>query len=77
MQNLAREVRARDSTIKELADKLSETAEAAEAAASAAQTMNEQRKIACAEVERLKGDSEKQLESSKSKVLILCQHLLF
>ncbi|XP_006364807.1 switch-associated protein 70 [Solanum tuberosum] len=68
LQNLAREIRARDSTIKELADKLSETAEAAEAAASAAQTMNEQRKIACAEVERLKADSEKQLESSKSKL---------
>lgn len=68
LQNLAREIRARDSTIKELADKLSETAEAAEAAASAAQTMNEQRKIACAEVEHLKGDSEKQLESSKSKL---------
>ncbi|OIT32627.1 PREDICTED: switch-associated protein 70 [Nicotiana attenuata] len=68
LQNLAREVRARDSTIKELADKLSETAEAAESAASAAQIMNEQRKIACAEVERIKGDSEKQLESSKSKL---------
>ncbi|KAK4373136.1 hypothetical protein RND71_008520 [Anisodus tanguticus] len=68
LQNLAREIRARDSMIKELADKLSETAEAAEPAASAAQTMNEQRKIACAEVERLKGDSEKQLESSKSKL---------
>ncbi|XP_060213854.1 uncharacterized protein LOC132641020 [Lycium barbarum] len=68
LQNLSREIRARDSTIKELANKLSETAEAAEAAASAAQTMNEQRKIACAEVERLKGDSEKQLESSKSKL---------
>lgn len=75
LQNLAREIRARDSTIKELADKLSETAEAAEAAASAAQTMNEQRKIACAEVERLKADSEKQLESSKSKVLILYHYL--
>lgn len=70
MQNLAKEIRARDSTIKELADKLSETAEAAEAAASAAQTMNEQRKIACAQVDHLKGDSEKQLELSKSKVLI-------
>lgn len=68
LQNLAREIRARDSTIKELADQLSETAEAAEAAASAAQTMNEQRKIACAEVERLKADSEKQLVSSKSKL---------
>ncbi|CAN4097483.1 unnamed protein product [Withania somnifera] len=68
LKNLAREIRARDSTIKELADKLSETAEAAEAAASAAQTMNEQRTIACAEVELIKGDSEKQLESSKSKL---------
>ncbi|XP_016572863.1 switch-associated protein 70 isoform X1 [Capsicum annuum] len=68
LQNLAKEIRARDSTIKELADKLSETAEAAEAAASAAQTMNEQRKIACAQVDHLKGDSEKQLELSKSKL---------
>ncbi|KAK6116326.1 hypothetical protein DH2020_049953 [Rehmannia glutinosa] len=68
LQNLARDVRARDSTIKEIAEKLSETAEAAEAAASAAHTMDEQRRIACAEVERLTRDSEKQLESSKLKM---------
>ncbi|XP_041990491.1 filamin-A-interacting protein 1-like isoform X2 [Salvia splendens] len=68
LQNLARDVRARDSTIKELAEKLSETAEAAEAAASAAYTMDEQRRIACAEVERLTRDSEKQFESSKQKI---------
>lgn len=68
LQNLARDLRARDSTIKDIAEKLSETAEAAEAAASAAHTMDEQRRIACAEIERLKRDSEKKLESSMSKV---------
>jgi peptide deformylase len=69
LQNLARDLRARDSTIKDIADKLSETAEAAEAAASAAHTMDEQRRIACAEIERLKRDWEKQLESFMLKVL--------
>ncbi|KAH6837376.1 Pleckstrin homology domain-containing protein [Perilla frutescens var. hirtella] len=68
LQNLARDLRARDSTIKEIAEKLSETAEAAEAAASAAYTMDEQRRIACAEVERLTRDSEKQFVSSKQKI---------
>lgn len=66
---MARDLRARDSTIKEIADKLSETAEAAEAAASAAHTMDEQRRIACAEIERLKRDWEKQLGPFMSKVL--------
>ncbi|XP_031257252.1 switch-associated protein 70 [Pistacia vera] len=68
LQNLARDLRARDSTIREIADKLSETAEAAEAAASAAHTMDEQRKIACAEIERITKDSLKQLEMSMSKL---------
>ncbi|WVY90509.1 hypothetical protein V8G54_036023 [Vigna mungo] len=62
LQNLSRDLRARDSTIKDIADKLSETAEAAEAAASAAYTMDEHRRIACAEIERLNKDSEKQQE---------------
>lgn len=77
LQNLARDLRARDSTIKEIAEKLTETAEAAEAAASAAHTMDEQRRIACAEVERLTRDSEKQLESSKLKVIIESNKLIF
>ncbi|KAI3911122.1 hypothetical protein MKX01_039725 [Papaver californicum] len=68
LQNLARELRSRDSMIKELAEKLSETAEAAEAAASAAYAMDGQRKIVCTEIERLKKDSEQQLESSMSKL---------
>ncbi|XVF71222.1 hypothetical protein PTKIN_Ptkin12aG0018700 [Pterospermum kingtungense] len=63
LQNLARDLRARDSTIREIADKLSETAEAAGSAASAAHTMDEQRRIACAEIERLTKDIEKQKEA--------------
>ncbi|XP_052208158.1 uncharacterized protein LOC127811973 [Diospyros lotus] len=68
LQHLARDLRARDSTIKEIAEKLSETAEAAEAAASAARTMDEQRKIAFAEIERLTQDSQKQFNSSILKL---------
>ncbi|XP_073060762.1 uncharacterized protein [Primulina eburnea] len=68
LQNLARDLRARDSTIKEIAEKLCETAEAAEAAASAAHTMDEQRRIAFAEVERLTRDSGEQMQSFNLKV---------
>lgn len=76
LQNLARDIRARDSTIKELAEKLSETAGAAEAAASAAHTMDGQRRIMCAEVERLTRESERQKELSLLKVLC-CSFLFF
>ncbi|XP_012088449.1 switch-associated protein 70 isoform X2 [Jatropha curcas] len=68
LKNLARDLRARDSTIRDIAEKLSETAEAAEAAASAAHTMDEQRRLACAEIERLSKASQKQLESSMLKL---------
>ncbi|XP_030466800.1 uncharacterized protein LOC115685820 isoform X2 [Syzygium oleosum] len=68
LQNLARDIRARDSTIKELAEKLSETADAADAAASAAHMMDEQRRIACAAIERLTEGCEKKLESLKMKL---------
>lgn len=57
-------------TIKEIADKLSETAEAAVAAASAAHTMDEQRKIVSLEFERLSKDSVRQQEAAKLKVTI-------
>lgn len=65
---MARDLRARDSTIKEIAEKLSETAEAAEGAASAAHTMDEQRRLACAEIERLAKNLEKLSASSMLKV---------
>ncbi|GKV15447.1 hypothetical protein SLEP1_g26238 [Rubroshorea leprosula] len=80
LQNLARDLRARDSTIREIADKLSETAEAAEAAAAAAHTMDEQRRIACGEIERMRKDAGKQhetfmlkLRESEQKVMALSQ----
>lgn len=66
--NLSRELRARDSAIKDLAEKLSETAQAAEAAASAAHWMDDQRRIAYAEKEQLKEVYEKQLESTMVKL---------
>ncbi|KAK6919775.1 hypothetical protein RJ641_015679 [Dillenia turbinata] len=82
LQNLARDLRARDSTIKEIAEKLSDTAEAAEAAASAAHMMDEQRRIACAEIERLTENSKKQLELStlkmkefEEKIMVLSKEL--
>ncbi|XP_031505204.1 uncharacterized protein LOC116267552 [Nymphaea colorata] len=70
LQHLAREIRARDATIKEIAEKLTDTAEAAEAAASAAHTMDEARRAACTEIERLKKEADLQLESSLSKLRV-------
>lgn len=72
LENLARDLRARDSTIREIAEKLLETTEAAEAAESAVHIMDEQRRIACAENERLTKEFEKLMESSKLKVMINC-----
>lgn len=75
LQQLAKDLRARDSTIKVIAEKLTDTAEAAEAAASAAHAMDEERRRACAEIERLNKDAEKQIESSMLKVTIFFQLL--
>ncbi|KAI7750683.1 hypothetical protein M8C21_029527 [Ambrosia artemisiifolia] len=60
LQNLARDIRARESTIKEIAEKLTETAEAAESAASAVHMLDEQRRIATSEVDLCKKELEKQ-----------------
>jgi peptide deformylase len=62
--------------IKEIADKLTETAEAAEAAASAAHTMDEQRRLLCLEIERLKRALERQIEQSMLKVNYINFYLL-
>ncbi|XP_020528449.1 calcium-binding and coiled-coil domain-containing protein 1 isoform X2 [Amborella trichopoda] len=68
LKQLASEVRARDSTINEIAEKLSDTAEAAEAAAAAAHAMDEDRRAACTEFERIIKGSENQLESTTLKL---------
>ena len=62
LQHLAKDIRSRDATIKEIADKLTETA------ASAAHTMDEQRRLLCLEIERLKSALERQIEQSMLKV---------
>lgn len=68
LQQLSKDIRARDSTIRDIADKLMETAEAAEAAASAAHSMDEERKLVLAHLEYLKKDLHQRLESSSIKV---------
>lgn len=68
LQQLAKDLRARDSTIRELADKLTETAQAAEAAASALLAMDEERRLAYSEIERLTNDSNKKLQETMLKV---------
>lgn len=69
LSQLAKDVRSRDSTINELAQKLTETANAAQSAASAAKTLDEQRHILFAEIERIKRDAEKQIQFSLLKVI--------
>ncbi|PWZ39111.1 hypothetical protein Zm00014a_011697 [Zea mays] len=64
LHQLLQDIRARDSTINEIADKLQETAEAAETAASAARSIDEERRFFTLELERLKQDHEKQVEAS-------------
>ncbi|EMS45188.1 hypothetical protein TRIUR3_11652 [Triticum urartu] len=68
LQHLAKDIRARDATIQEIAEKLTETAEAAEAAASAAHTIDEQRRLLCSEIERLKKAMETQMKQSILKL---------
>ncbi|OAY63428.1 hypothetical protein ACMD2_13614 [Ananas comosus] len=68
LQQLSKDIRARDSTIRDIADKLMETAEAAEAAASAAHSMDEERKLVLAHLEYLKKALHQRLESSSIKL---------
>ena len=68
---MAKEVRARDATVKELAERLSETAEAAEAAASAAQIMDKERRSARTEISRVRREVDEKLRDSSNKVRFL------
>ncbi|TVU41059.1 hypothetical protein EJB05_14550 [Eragrostis curvula] len=62
LHQLLQDIRARDSTISEIADKLHETAEAAETAASAAHLIDEERRHLSTELEHVKRDHEKEAE---------------
>jgi methyl-accepting chemotaxis protein len=63
------DIRARDSTISEIADKLHETAEAAETAASAARSIDEERRNLSSKVERMKWNHEKEVQLCFLKVI--------
>ncbi|XP_039117036.1 LOW QUALITY PROTEIN: differentially expressed in FDCP 6 homolog [Dioscorea cayenensis subsp. rotundata] len=78
LQRLAKELRAKDFVLKEIANKLKQTAEAAKAAEDAARKMDDERRFACTEIERLTEDAEKQmhatlqkLKESEEKVMVL------
>ncbi|CAM6128059.1 unnamed protein product [Calypogeia fissa] len=68
LNQVARDLRARDYMIKEMADRLSETAEAAEAAASAAHLMEKERKQAQGELEDLKKEFDDRLYHAACEV---------
>lgn len=70
LHHLSNNLRTCDCTIKDLADKLTDTAEAAECAASAVHVMDEERRLACKEIERLSTYTVKQLNTLTNKVLI-------
>ncbi|KAK3126338.1 hypothetical protein QOZ80_7AG0555090 [Eleusine coracana subsp. coracana] len=86
LHQLLQDIRARDSTISEIADKLHETAEAADTAASAARSIDEERRLLSSELEHLKLDHEKEvqlcllkLKESEEKAKLLTEerdHLL-
>ena len=65
---MAKDMRAKNATIKDLAERLSETAEAAEAAASAAHIMDKERKSVRNEIAKLRKDVDEKLQSSSLQV---------
>jgi peptide deformylase len=69
LHQLLQDIRARDSTINEIADKLHETAEAAETAASAARSIDEERRNLSSKVERMKWNHEKEVQLCLLKVI--------
>ncbi|KAG0598861.1 hypothetical protein M758_12G106500 [Ceratodon purpureus] len=66
LNQLQRDLRARDLTIKELAERLSETADAAESAAKAVHFVDKERQVALAEVEHLKKELQRASEQIKA-----------
>jgi Asp-tRNA(Asn)/Glu-tRNA(Gln) amidotransferase A subunit family amidase len=56
IHQLSRDLKARDLTIKELAERLSQTAQAAESAASSVYTVEKQRKEDLSEVDHLRNE---------------------
>ncbi|GAQ81128.1 hypothetical protein KFL_000710330 [Klebsormidium nitens] len=68
LAQMAQDLRARDSTIREMADRLSETAEAAEAAAAAAMQMDRDRKAAVSEAAQARRLAENALKEAETRI---------
>ncbi|KAJ7568593.1 hypothetical protein O6H91_01G039400 [Diphasiastrum complanatum] len=76
LNHLAKELRARDLTIKELVGHLSETADAASAAASATRSMDKERKAAKSEVEHIRKELEQMQRSTVIKLTAATERLV-
>lgn len=70
LHHLSNDLRTCDCTIKDLMDKLTDTAEAAEGVATAVHVMDEERRFACEEIEKLSTYTVKQLNTLMNKVQI-------
>jgi len=68
LHHLSSDLRTCDCTIKDLMDKLTDTAEAAEGAATAVHVMDEERRLACEEIEKLSTYTVKQLNTLMNKL---------
>ncbi|XP_024362829.1 uncharacterized protein [Physcomitrium patens] len=72
LNQLQRDLRARDLTIKELAERLSETADAAESAAKAVHYVDKERQVAVTEIEHLKKELQRasdEIKAAEEKVV--------
>jgi peptide deformylase len=68
LAQMAHDLRARDATIREMADRLSETAEAAEAAAAAAMQMDRDRKAAVSEAAQARRLADGALKEAEARI---------
>jgi hypothetical protein len=68
LAQMAHDLRARDATIREMADRLSETAEAAEAAAAAAMQMDRDRKAAVSEAAQARRLADSALKEAEARI---------
>lgn len=75
LNQMAKDMRARDTTIQDLAQRLSATAEAAEAAASAAHIMDKEREAVRSEMAKLRKELDTKLQHSSHELKVMREKL--
>ncbi|KAI5063970.1 hypothetical protein GOP47_0020640 [Adiantum capillus-veneris] len=75
LHQMAKDIRARDATIQDLAQRLSATAEAAEAAASAAHIMDKERQAVRSEMAQLRKELDVKLQHSSHELMAMKEKL--